>query len=70
MKTDADPAHWTAPPKRRPDDEFFDLKSVVPLRIEPVFDQVEIIVVEEGAGGFVEGDDTVYYRHEHRFDNG
>jgi FKBP-type peptidyl-prolyl cis-trans isomerase len=31
---------------------------------------VEIIVVEEGNGNIIEETDTVYYRHEHRFDNG
>ncbi len=31
---------------------------------------VEIIVVEEGTGNLIEETDTVYYRHEHRFDNG
>lgn len=68
----ADPEHWTPPPKRRPEDEFFDLKSIVPLRVEKITDDgsVEIIVVEEGSGNLVEDTDTVYYRHEHRFDNG
>lgn len=31
---------------------------------------VEIIVAEEGAGNPIESTDTVYYKHEHRFDNG
>ena len=60
------------PAKRRPDDEFFDLKSIVPLRTERVNDDgsIEIIVVEEGFGNLIEATDTVYYKHEHRFDNG
>jgi len=66
------PTEWVPPPKRRPDDEFFDLKTIVPLRIEKVNEDgsIEIIVVEEGTGSLIEETDTVYYRHEHRFDNG
>jgi len=67
-----EPEHWTPPPKRRPEDEFYDLKSIVPLRTEQVYDDdsVQIIVIEEGNGNLVESTDTVYYKHEHRFDNG
>ena len=44
----------------------------MPLRTETVYDDgsVVIIVVEEGNGNVVEETDTVYYKHEHRFDNG
>lgn len=63
---------WVPQGKRRPDDEFFDMTTIVPLRTEIVNDDgsVEIIVVEEGNGNVIEETDTVYYRHEHRFDNG
>jgi hypothetical protein len=66
------PQEWVPPPKRRPDDEFFDLTTIVPLRTENVTEDgsVQIIVVEEGTGNLIEDTDTVYYRHEHRFDNG
>jgi predicted ABC-class ATPase len=48
------------------------MTTIVPLRTEKVYEDhsVEIIVVEEGSGNLVEDTDTVYYRHEHRFDNG
>jgi hypothetical protein len=48
------------------------MKSIVPLRTEKVNEDgsIEIIVVEEGSGNPVEETDTVYYRHETRFDNG
>ena len=73
-KSEDDPKHenWIPPEKRRPEDEFFDLKSVVVLREEDVLNDGTIIklVVEEGKGASVDKEDIVYYMHETRFDNG
>ena len=69
---EAKTGEWVPPGKRRPEDEFFDMTTISPLRSEIVNEDgsVEIIVVEEGNGNIIEETDTVYYRHEHRFDNG
>ena len=58
--------------QRRPLDEFFDLKSIVPLRTETVTEDQGIIkyVIEEGKGSFIENFDDVYYKHETRYDTG
>lgn len=58
--------------KRRPDDEFFDLQSIVPLKVVDVLPDcsIQILVIEEGTGACVDPEDTVFYKHETRFDNG
>lgn len=63
---------WVPPEKRRPDDEYFDLKSIVVVRTSDVQNDGSIIklVIQEGVGAFVDPEDIVYYRHETRFDNG
>jgi hypothetical protein len=70
-KEEPEAADYT-PSVKRPDDEFVDLKEIVALREEPVTENASIIkvVTREGHGRCVDPADTVYYRHETRFDNG
>lgn len=65
--------NWIPPePKRRPEDEFYDLKSMVVVRESDILGDGSItkLVIQEGKGAFVDMDDVVYYLHETRFDNG
>jgi hypothetical protein len=64
--------NWVPPEKRRPEDEFFDLKSMVVVRETDILGDGSItkLVLEEGKGACVDMDDLVYYLHETRFDNG
>ena len=57
---------------KRPWDEFYDMKSIKPIRIESVVEDgsIQILTEVEGVGNFVDEADTVYYKHETRFDNG
>jgi hypothetical protein len=57
---------------KRPEDEFDDLNARVVLREESVSEDDSIIkqVTTEGRGRLVDPADTVYYKHETRFDNG
>ena len=57
---------------KRPDDEFDDIPGRVILREEKVSEDDSIIkqVTTEGRGRVVDPADTVYYKHETRFDNG
>jgi len=70
--TDAQKENYVPAGSKRPPDEFYDLKMIVPLRTENVLEDGSIvkIVVEEGAGNVIDDTDTVYYKHETRFDNG
>jgi hypothetical protein len=64
--------NWIPPEKRRPEDEFFDLKSILVVRETDILGDGSItkLVIQEGKGAFVDMDDVVYYLHETRFDNG
>ena len=64
--------NWIPPEKRRPEDEFYDLKSMVVLRESEILGDGSItkLVIQEGKGALVDMDDVVYYLHETRFDNG
>jgi len=64
--------NWIPPEKRRPEDEFYDLKSMIVLRESDILGDGSItkLVIQEGKGAFVDMDDVVYYLHETRFDNG
>ena len=55
--------NWIPPHLRRPEDEFFDLSTVQPLRIEQVSDGLEILTIVEGKGSLPDPGDTVYYKH-------
>ncbi len=63
---------FVPPPKKRPDDEFFDLATLSVLATTDIAGDGSIVklVVTEGVGAFVDPEDIVYYRHETRFDNG
>ncbi|CDW86323.1 peptidyl-prolyl cis-trans isomerase fkbp6-like [Stylonychia lemnae] len=58
--------------QKRPIDEFFDLKSISPIREERIPENNEIVkyVIEDGKGSFIGLQDEVFYKHETRFDNG
>ena len=58
--------------KRRPEDEHFDLTTIEVLRTTDVLNDGSIVILTltEGTGNVVDREDTVYYRHETRFDNG
>jgi len=64
--------NFVPPEQRRPPDEFHDLTSIVPVRTENLTEDGSIVklTVQEGSGNFSELTDTVYYKHETRFDNG
>ena len=64
--------NWVPPELRVPDDEFFDLSSIVPIRTESHAedDSLEVLITEEGTGSVPEAGDTVYYKHSTRFSNG
>ena len=63
--------NWIPPSQRRPEDEFFELESVVPIRVEQVGDEsLQILTLVEGKGQLAEPSDTIYYKHQTRFDNG
>ena len=64
--------NWIPPHLRKPEDEFFDLGTIVPIRSEHLDPDgsLEILTLEEGAGCLPEPWDTVYYKHQTRFDNG
>lgn len=73
LKSDATQhENWIPPEKRRPEDEFFDLKSMVVLSETDITGDGSItkLVIQEGKGALVDMDDLVYYLHETRFDNG
>ena len=58
---------------KRPWDEFYDMSTIKPIRIENVVegcDSIQILTEVEGTGYPINDDDTVYYKHETRFDNG
>ena len=63
---------WVPPERRRPADEFYDMSTIDPVKIENVEEDgsIQIITEVEGSGNFPEITDTVYYKHETRFDNG
>ena len=43
--------NWIPPSQRRPEDEFFNLKSIVPIRVENVNDEsLQILTITEGSG--------------------
>lgn len=65
-------ANIPAQPPRRPLDEFFDLKTVNPIRTQDVYANGSVLIHTEveGTGSFAEDSDTVQYKHETRFDNG
>ena len=43
--------NWIPPSQRRPEDEFFDLESIVPIRVENVDDEsLQILTITEGSG--------------------
>ena len=43
--------NWIPPSQRRPEDEFFDLESIVPIRVENVNDEsLQILTITEGSG--------------------
>lgn len=65
-------AGWVPPELRRPEDEFFDLKSMKVLRSHDVYHDGSVtkLVLQEGSGCPPNAEDTVYYKHETRFDNG
>lgn len=65
-------AGWIPPELRRPEDEFFDLKSLEVLRTQDVNPDgtVTKLVLQEGSGSPADLEDIVYYKHETRFDNG
>jgi len=65
-------AGWVPPELRRPEDEFFDLKSIKVLRAHDVYQDGSVtkLVLHEGSGCAPNVEDTVYYKHETRFDNG
>ena len=48
------------------------MKTIKPIRIENIAEDgsIQILIEEEGIGNFVDEADTVYYKHETRFDNG
>ena len=64
--------NWIPPSQRRPEDEFFDLDSILPIRVEQVNgdESLQILTLVEGSGSPTETADTIYYRHQTRFDNG
>ena len=57
---------------RKPEDEFFDLSSIEPLRSDQLMDDgsLEMMTTAEGHGSAPEPGDTIYYKHQTRFDNG
>ena len=57
---------------KRPWDEFYDMSYIKPIRTENIVEDgsIQILTEAEGIGNFVNDDDTVYYKHETRFDNG
>ena len=57
--------NWIPPELRVPEDEFFDLESIEPLRSEMVAGDgdLEMLTEIEGSGSFPEPGDVVYYKH-------
>lgn len=64
--------NYVPPEAKRPIDEFFDLKSINPIRVEEVTPDGGIVkyVLEEGKGSYIGNTDEVFYKHETRFDTG
>ena len=64
--------NWIPPSDRRPDDEFYDINLIQPIRIEELEEDgsLQILTEIEGTGDLVEDTDTIYYKHSTRFDNG
>ena len=48
------------------------MKLIKPIRTEDITEDgsIHVITEVEGIGNFVDEADTVYYKHETRFDNG
>ena len=57
--------NWIPPELRVPEDEFFDLDSIEPLRSETVAGdgELEMLTIVEGSGSLPEPGDVVYYKH-------
>ena len=64
--------NWVPPELRKPEDEFFDLQSIQPIRTETLDSDanLEMLTIVEGTGSCPEPGDTVYYKHQTRFSNG
>ena len=65
-----DHPNWIPPHLRKPEDEFVDLSTIEPLHSVVIDDGLEILTTLEGKGYLPEPGDTVYYKHQTRFDNG
>ncbi len=62
--------NWIPPELRKPEDEFYDLTSIVPVRTEVIDQNLDYLTTVEGKGSLPEPGDTIYYKHATRYDNG
>lgn len=62
--------NWIPPELRKPEDEFHDLTTIVPLRTEVIDESLDYLTTVEGKGSLPEPGDTIYYKHATRYDNG
>ena len=69
---DFDKTNWVPLHLRRPEDEFLDLSTIEPVRTEQLAEDgsLELLTTTEGSGSLPEAGDTIYYKHQTRFDNG
>ena len=63
-------ANWIPPEQRRPDDEFICFDDLPVIATEQISDSITKLILTRGSGSPPTLDDTVYYKHETRYDNG